>query len=379
MEQPTVQRSKRTRRLLLVVTTLDVGGAEKCCVQLATGLDRSRWHVEVCSLLRPGAMAGPLRDAAIPVHSLDASRLWHAPAAAVRLARLIRRLRPDVVHTFLFHANVLGRLAAQFAGRPRVVASIRVAERRFRHHLVIENLTWRLSDRVACVSRDVARFVRRRCHEPAHRLVVIPNGVDPARAAGPVAARASLGLRDDSCVAIYVGRLDPQKGVDVLLRAVAMARKRAPHLELLLVGAGPQRPALEQLAAELQINSHARFLGWRPEATELMRAADMLVLPSRWEGMPNVVLEAMAAGLPVVATRAEGTAELVRHRETGLLVAIDDAHELAEAIAETAADAELRRTWGLRGQAIAINDFSVVQMVQRYQHLYASLFDSHPR
>jgi glycosyltransferase involved in cell wall biosynthesis len=362
--------------LLLVVTTLDVGGAEKCCVQLATGLDRERWQVEVCSVMRPGAMANPLRDAGIPVHSLDASRPWHAPLALVRLARLMRRTRPDVVHTFLFHANVLGRLAAQFAGRPRVVASIRVAERRFRHHLVLENLTFRLSDRAACVSRGVARFVRRRCYEPAGRLVVIPNGVDVTRAAESASARTRLGPGHDACVAIYVGRLDPQKGVDVLLRAVAVARTRAPHLTLLLVGAGPQRQALEQLAAELQLSTCVKFLGWRPDATELMQAADLLVLPSRWEGMPNVVLEAMAAGLPVVATRAEGTAELVRHRETGLLVAIDDVNELAGAIAETAGAPELRTSWGVRGQAIALNDFSVEQMVQQYQQVYASLLES---
>ncbi len=366
-------QSKR-RRLLLVITTLDVGGAEKCCVTLATGLDRERWHVEVCSVIRAGSMAGPLRDAGIPVHSLDASRLWHAPTATLRLARIIRRVRPDVVHTFLFHANMLGRLAAQLAGRPRVVASIRVAERRFRHHLILENLTCRLSDCVACVSRDVARFVRRRCHEPAGRLVVIPNGVDVGPVAESTHARSTLGLRADSRVAIYVGRLDQQKGVDVLLRAVAEVRRHMPELTVLLVGAGPQQRALEQLAGELGVSSHVKFLGWRSDATELIRAADFLVLPSRWEGMPNVVLEAMAAGRPVIATRTEGTAELVRHRETGLLVPIDEPSALAAAIIELA-DPERRKVWGDRGRTVAVEEFSTTHMIQQYEQLYALLLN----
>src|SRR5207244_1839586 len=120
----------------------------------------------------------------------------------------------------------------------------------------------------------------------------------------------------------YAGRLDAQKGVDVLLQALAGVIGSVPRFHLLVAGRGPQAAALQSLARQLGVNAHAHFLGWRDDVPAILGVSDLFVLPSRWEGMPNAVLEAMAAGLPVVATRADGIAELVDHDETGLVVAI---------------------------------------------------------
>jgi starch synthase (maltosyl-transferring) len=367
--------SRRPLRLLFVITDLDVGGAEKFCVQLATGLDRSSWSPAVCCLSRPGAAAEPLAAAGVPVYSLDARSYWHAPATVLRLAWLMRQVRPAIVHTILFHANVVGRLAARLAGVRRVISSIRVAERRYAHHLVLENLTCRLAQRILCVSGAVARYVRRHAHLPAAHLAVVPNGVDADEvgAATPV-DRATLGLPPDASVAAFVGRLDPQKGVDMLLRAAALAMSQLPQLHLVLAGAGPERDALVQLARQLGIQSRAHFLGLRSDVPSLLRAADLFVLSSRWEGMPNAVLEAMAAGLPVVATRTEGTTELVREGETGLLVDIDDCSGLARALVCVAADPSRRADWGSAARQLVRREYSVDRMIVRYEQLYDGLF-----
>jgi glycosyltransferase involved in cell wall biosynthesis len=374
MMQLTGPHSRRTQRILYVITDLDVGGAEKCCAQLAMGLNRERWHAAVCSLSPVGAMADRLVQAGVEVHSLGVRSVREAPQAVSRLARLVRRFRPAIAHTFLFHANVVGRVAGWMAGTPHIVSSIRVAERRFRSHLIIENLTCRLSERVTCVSGAVARFTRRHSHVPSGRLTVIPNGIDlhADRDSEPV-DRGQLGMPAPGVVALFVGRLDAQKGVDTLLHALGPARGRCGDLHVVLVGAGAERAALERLARELDLTPYVHFLGWRDDVRAIMRAADFLVLPSRWEGMSNAVLEAMAEGLPVIATRAEGSAELVRHDETGILVEIDEPDALASAMAMLGLDSEKRVQYGRAGRERVCREFSLERMIDRHTELYESL------
>jgi starch synthase (maltosyl-transferring) len=287
------------------------------------------------------------------------------------------RIRPAIVHTFLFHANLLGRVAARISSVPRVLSSIRVAEQRNSYHSIVENLSCRMSDRVTCVSRGVADFVRRRAHVPASRLVVVPNGIaaDSMALASP-SDRAALGVARNSVLAVFVGRLDAQKGLELLLEAMRQVYSRLPQLELLLVGAGPQRGELEQISRRLGIESRTRFLGFRTDVPAILSCADLFILPSRWEGMPNAVLEAMAAGLPVIATKTEGTRELVRHGETGWLVPIGNASELAQAMLELTSDQERRTRWGRQGREVVRRDFSLAAMIRHYVQLYDCLLDS---
>jgi glycosyltransferase involved in cell wall biosynthesis len=366
-------RPKRPRRILFVITDLDAGGAEKCCAQLAIGLDRARWEPSVCSLAAPGVLADELSSRGIPVHSLYARGARDFSRSVWRLTRIMRRTRPELVQTFLFHANVVGRLAARCAGVPRVFSSIRVAEKRHRYHLVVENLTCRLSDRIVCVSQAVGRFTRRHSHVPPQRLLVITNGVDVDAIDGvPGIDRRALGILPDALLALYVGRLDRQKGVDVLLHAFARVRHRLPQLALVVAGAGPERDALVALARELGIDAHAHFLGWRGDVPALCTAADFLVMPSRWEGMPNAVLEAMAAGLPVIATRVEGSSELVQDGDTGKLVASDSVEELADSMIALATDRATRERYGRNGRDRVRQAFSLQRMIADYERLYES-------
>ena len=361
-------------KVCLVITDLDVGGAERALVALALGLDRRRWEPSVVCLAGEGALGVVLREGGIAVTCLGVNP--RRPVAAVAaLIRVFRRERPALVQSFLFHANIAARLAALGAGRPPVLGGIRVAERQKGWHLTLDRMTTRLTVGSVCVSAGVRRFSADRGGLDPDRLVVIPNGVDPARFAQvePV-DRSTLGVPTHAVLTLYVGRLDPQKGLDTLLDAAAIVARACPDWHLALVGAGPIRAALEAKAASLpDLAGRVHWLGRRGDVPGLLRGADLLVLPSRWEGMPNVVLEAMAAGRPVVATRVEGTEDLVVPGATGWLVPPDQVKPLAEALIAAAADPERRRAFGRAGLRRVEAEFAPERVVSAYDQLWAGV------
>lgn len=359
------------------ITDLDVGGAEKTLVELVCRLDRRRWAPSVVCLQPPGELAARLVGDSIPLVSLDMRSAWDAPRALVRWKNLLRKQRPALLQTFLFHANLLGRFAARWAGVPHVLSGVRVAERRQRWPLLLDRWTRRLVDRYVCVSSAVRDFTVRTVRVPTERTVVIPNGVDVVAAdrAVPV-ERETLAIPADAAVLLFVGRLERQKGADVLLDALARLAERQPlatSLRVLIVGEGPQRRELEGRAAASQVADVVRFVGRQADVYSWLAAADGLVLPSRWEGMANVVLEAFAARRPVIVTDVEGMAELVHPGENGWLVPAESPERLAEAIVDFLQDAERRCAFGRTGRALVEAEFTYEKMTSRYEALYASL------
>jgi starch synthase (maltosyl-transferring) len=291
-----------------------------------------------------------------------------------RLAAALRRFGPELVQSFLFHANIAARLAALGLGRPRppVIGGIRVAERRRNWHLRLDRWTSRLGAGAVCVSRGVLAFSRDVGGLDPARLTVIPNGIDSAAidAAAPV-ERGSIGVPDDAHLAIFVGRLDPQKGLPDLLDAAERVVARRPDWHLAIVGDGPERPRLlEAIEGRSALGDRVRWLGRRDDVPGLLKSADVLVLPSLWEGMPNAVLEAMAARRAVVGTAVEGTEDLVVPGETGWLVPPRDPAALADALDEAAADPD-RRRYGEAGRLRVEREFSLDAVVAAYERLWA--------
>jgi glycosyltransferase involved in cell wall biosynthesis len=363
-------------KVALVITDLDVGGAERAMTNLATRLSPERWRVGVFCLSGPGALVEVIRAAGLPCECLDVDRRNPIRAVA-RLAAALRRFGPTLVQSFLFHANLAARLAAPWAGRPRpkVIGGIRVAERRRRWHLTLDRWTSRLVEGEVCVSRGVLAFSRDVGRLDPSRLTVIPNGIDPAPidAADPV-PRAAIGVPDDAHLALFVGRLDPQKGLPDLLDAAERVLPRRPDLQLALVGDGPERGRiLQALATRDALSGRIHWLGHRDDVPGLLKAADVLVLPSLWEGMPNVILEAMAARRAVVATAVEGTEDLVIPGRTGWLVPPRDPDALAHALDEAANDPDRRRRFGDAGRARVEREFSLDAVVEAYERLWASV------
>jgi starch synthase (maltosyl-transferring) len=360
--------------IALVITDLDVGGAERALTMLVTRLDRRRWQPSVFCLAEPGALAAEILAAGIPCECLAVNRRRPIQAVA-RLSRHLRAARPQLVQSFLFHANIAARLAALGAGRPWVVGGIRVAERRARWHLTLDRLTSALTTGSVCVSEGVLRFSRDIAGLHPDRLTVIPNGIDPAPfdAARPL-NRDQLGIPRDAHLALYVGRLDPQKGLPDLLHAAESLVASQPSWHLVLVGDGPDRGWLQnRLAMSLQLQERVHWLGRRDDVPSLLKTADVLVLPSYWEGMPNVILEAMAAGLPVVATAVEGTEDLILHRETGCLVPARDPTKLAQALTEMIHSPDTRARFAISARQRIDRHFSIDATVAAYEQLWSRI------
>jgi starch synthase (maltosyl-transferring) len=250
-----------------------------------------------------------------------------------------------------------------------------VAEREKRWHLALDRLTSRLASGSVCVSPGVERFSREVGGLDPDRLTVIPNGVDLASFdAGSPVSRASLGVPDDAFLALTVGRLDAQKGLPELLSAAEQVVSARENWRLAIVGDGPRRHwIVEQLASRPTLAGRVKWVGRRDDVPGLMRSADLLVHPSLWEGMPNVVLEAMAARLPVVATEVEGSEDLVVPGETGWLVPPGDPSRLAGAILEAVDDPGRARSLGRAGRARVEAEFVIDRAVAKYEALWSGL------
>jgi glycosyltransferase involved in cell wall biosynthesis len=280
---------------------------------------------------------------------------------------------PDLLQSFLFHANLVGRIAARRAGVPNVVSGIRVAEPR-RWHRWADRLTRHLVDCNVCVSQAVADFSVARAGLPLEKVVVIPNGIDMARyhSLVPIAPE-SVGIPRGRRLATYVGRLDRQKGVRWLLDTAPGWLKRLPDCNLVIVGEGPEGANLESRAKRLGISDHVRLLGWRSDVPEILAASSVVVLTSRWEGMPNVLLEAMAAARPVLASRVEGVNELLGPAAAEQTFAYGDSPTFADKVIRLLTNRDLASELGRQNRFRAEAEFPIGRTVERYQELWHSL------
>ena len=374
-------------KIALCITDLDVGGAEQSLVALATRLDRARFTPTVyCLGPKPlGSEASclpPLEAGQVEVQFLGACGVAAFPRVVGQLKRHFLLKQPDLVQTFLFHANVVGRIAARRAGVPRVVCGVRVAERKSRWHLWVDRLTARNVDRYVCVSQAVARFSIEEAGLPADRMTVIPNGVDVDRypASDPIDP-GTLGIGSGRRFVTFVGRLEPQKGLRWLIQSAPNWLARVPDCDLLVVGRGPEQKRLERLCVEMGIAGRVHWAGWRNDVPQILAASSILVLPSRWEGMPNTVLEAMAEARPVVATSVGGAPELVisgkpnqpAPGETGIIVLPESPDLLGIAMASLLGDGDRRKAMGEAAKTRVAEKFSIEKMVNRYMELYDKL------
>ena len=363
-------------RIAFVITELEVGGAERCLVNVATGLDRERFEPIVYSLdSRPArdrdSLVLRLEQADIPVRFVGVSSSWQILLAIRRLGKLLAEQQPHIVQTFLFHANVVGTLAAtRRRPRPYIVNGVRVADPSgWRQRL--ERWMSRRAEKIVCVSQSVAEYCSGHGRLPRQKLVVIPNGIDleqyPATSAADL---TQFGVPADPQVIVSVGRLHAQKGIDWMLQVAPRILSGLPSHDLLLVGDGPERGALQDLAASLGVADRVHFAGWRPDVPEILAASALLVLPSRWEGMPNVVLEAMATGLPVVCTQAAGVEELLGPLSDGQTVAVGDAEGFVETVLRLAGNPIEAQKVGRKNRQRAGEHFSLAAMTAAYEQLY---------
>ena len=370
-------------KILQLITGLGQGGAEQVVFDLATRLDRRRYRVSVCSVLdvsgAQGVYVGRLKDAGVSVMSLGVTSKWQLRRAA-GLEKLLRDLQPDILHCHMFHANVLGRRTARRVGVPYVIATVHIAERRWRPwRFWLERKTDPLGDITVCVSNAVLEFQAGKTRIARNRFTVIPNGIDTSRFAQPsrprAEVRAELGIGADAKVIGSVGRLDRQKGYRYLLEAFAGIARALGDVELVIAGDGPELGMLRSLAARLGCAERVHLVGRRTDVPELLHAFDVFAMPSLFEGLPLALIEAMAAGVPVVASAVDSVPEVLGAGEAGgrvgRLVRPAEPAALAEALRDVLENPSPERTE--RARARARRQYDVETMVERYAELYDSI------
>jgi glycosyltransferase involved in cell wall biosynthesis len=337
-----------------------IGGSERHLLTLLPALAERDVDVRFLGLDDPSRAPDPFYEQlAVPFDRIPAPRDLD-PRLAVHVARAARRA--DLVHTHLVHADVYGALAAR-----RLVSTkhnddpFRTGAFRF-----VERALTRRAGRVVAITQALARFLVDRVGLPPEKVTTIHYGLDELPT--PWGDNGPSPVRKDARVLLAVCRLERQKGVDVAVRALPRVRERHPDAELVVLGEGPERVALEALARDLDVPVH--LLGRAPDVAAWLRRANLLVHPARWEGFGLALLEAMLAELPVVATKVSSVPEIVANGQTGLLVPADDERALADAIVDVLDDP---RDYGTAGRARARAEFSVARMADATLEVYRGI------
>jgi len=364
----------RPANIAMVITELADAGAETCLTHLACGLDRSRFTPFVYALAKPpptdrAKLVTQLEREGIVVQFLSRTSKLEFLWAVTQLRDSFRRDAIDLVHSFLFHANVVSEWARQDAPVPHHVVGVRVAQRYWYRRLLLRRLL-KMAGPAACVSQSVQRQMATLKVAAATNTAVIPNGVglpdldSLANWKNTFAGRPYI---------LAIARLDHQKGIDLLIASAEKFMGLLPDHELLIVGDGTDRTKLENQANGSAFHERIRFLGWRPEINSLLAQAELFVLPSRWEGMPNVLLQAMACGCPTVCTDVEGVAEVLGPLGDEQLVPREDVGLMSDAIIRRVRDTEQSRLLGEANRQRVAESFSVEAMVNNYSRLFAQV------
>ena len=366
----------RRIRLLYVVGNFVTGGAERHLLEMWRRLDRTRFDVRIACLKREGAFTPLVEALGLPITDLRVGKRLYDPSGAagfLRLVSLVREFRPDVIHGYLFGPNLFAAAAGRLCGVPVVaIAKRNVDAFETPRQIAVQRRAHALATHVTAVSEQVAESSVA-LGVPRERITVIPNGVDVARFDGADAepARAgALGLPAARPRFGAVGCLAPRKDYGTLLRALAILAGQGRAFSCAIVGDGPDREPMERLTAELGLADRVAFLGERGDVDALLPAFDVFTLSSREEGIPNALLEAMAAGRPCVVTRVGGNAEVLDDGRTGWLVPPEHPTALAEALAATLDDPAEARRRGDAARAAMLAERSIDAMVRRHEDFY---------
>lgn len=363
--------------VLHIINSLGVGGAEHFLVQLMRAQIALGWRVGVVTLGEPNPLVHDIYGSGILYRGCDRARL-NDPRLLVDLVAALQRLRPDVVHTHLFYADTFGRLAARLAGIEAIVSTEHSTEGWMLSGKRRMAMRWsaRLGHRMVAVSEAVRQTAATRLGIPAPRIDVIPNGIDlePLTRAAPL-PREEFGLGATDFVVGCLGRMVASKGYDALLRAVAQlvgagAAPQAIPVRVLMIGDGPERRALRQLAEGLGLEAHVRWLGFRKDVPQLLKTLDVFALPSSFEGHSIALLEAMAAGCVCLVSDIAEITETVG--EAGVRVPAGDDVAMATALRALWDDPARRARLGQGAQA-AVQRFSIATAATRYVALYSEI------
>lgn len=379
------ENPNRPHRLLLLCTAMGMGGgAEEQVMRLAYSFHARGWPTLMVSMLPPDRMPADFADKKIPLRHLGMKAAIPDPRGLFRLAAIIREFRPDIIHSHMVHANLLARLArilVPYSVQVSTLHNLTMAGVVRDHTGVFEvahRWTDRLSERTTAICHAASDYYITRRAVPAAKMMTVHNGIDPARFAPNPAARQrvrkEMGL-DGQFVWLCIGRLVLQKAYPTLLRA--MAQLREGNRTLLICGIGPLHDELVSLAKQLGVADRVRFLGLRGDVPDLMSAADSFCLSSDMEGLPLVLLQAAAAGLPIVATNVAGNPEVVTEGVNGYLTPTGDSEAFARAMSRVEGlDAGQRSAFAEAGITHVRANFEAERIADKWEKLFRELMET---
>ncbi|EKK00190.1 glycosyl transferase group 1 [Rhodopirellula baltica SH28] len=368
-------------KIALVIPTMDRGGAEKQVVLLAKGLHELGHDVRVFLLTRDGHRSEELRAAGVPV-VLIGKRFKMDPTALFRLKKQLVDFAPDIVHTWLFAANSFGRVAAKWAGVPVIIASERCVDPwKTGWHFLIDRRLQKISQAITTNSSGVQDFYAANGLDPA-QFVVIPNGVESidstkTQAIDREEAFRRLEVPSERRLIVAVGRLWPQKRVRDLIWAGELLATARGDTTLVVIGDGPQRDELLRHRDSVSAPLHVRFAGQREDVGELLPHADQFWIASEYEGQSNAVIEAMLAGVPVIASNIPGNRDLVIDKETGWLFDVGDEADLVRLSLAAFNDPDGSQRIAEQARQHIVDEFSLDAMIRRHVLLYEKLLVEH--
>lgn len=376
-------KEQKKYKILYVITALNVGGAEMMLYRMLCRLDRERFEPVVVSLMDRGAVGEMIEtDLGIKVETLGIEGIVNLAAAIYTLGRIFRAHRPDLVHAHMVHANLLSRVTRIFSSLPLLICTIHNIEERgskksARYRLLLYRLTDFLSDLTTQVSAAGLEKYRALGAVSRKKSMHLPNGIDPGffkidrGQAAVMRKKMKLGGK---FVFLAAGSLTAQKDYPNLLRAFALVKKKHPEAALLIAGRGPLEGELHRYGEELIAGEGISWLGFRRDIAVLMDLADCYVMSSAWEGLPIVLLEAAASGLPVIATDVGGNREVVLDKKSGFLVPPGDHGALASAMDRLMAMPEsARRQLGSEGKQHARDNYSIEKITRKWQDIYTGM------
>lgn len=367
--------------IVLVIDDLEFGGAQRQVIELANNIDAERFEVHVCTLSDYVPLGPQLRDADIRLHTIEKRHKLDFTVVP-RLAHLLRSLQADIVHSYLFSADIASRLAGRLAGTPVIIGSERNADYvPKRRHVLAYRLTRGCADLTIANSRAGAQFNSKTHGQPISCYRVVYNGVDTTRFSPRDGneVRAELGISETDPVIGVFASFKPQKNHAMVLRAFAEVLPEHPNARLLLVGdqlygamngTAEYYRQLEELIDELKIRPNCVFLGNRNDVERIYPICDLTVLSSCYEGTPNVLLESMACGVPVVATSVSDNPYVVKEDQTGFLVPLGDEAAMAARIRTMLTDEALRLKTGRNAREWVTTKFSLESLARNTEAVY---------
>lgn len=367
------------KRILHVFTTLPVGGAEHVLLSTLANLDKKKYESLVCCIQDKGVLGDQVIKMGFPLKELHLMQKKGWDGNVVReLSRIIREEQIDLVHSHLYHANLYSRLAAWRSGVPAVITVHNTYLKRKWYRHLLNRFLAKVTGAIIAVSNDIKADIIKYDKVPEKLVHIIPNGIDLTRAVSTLSyadARQKLGLSVDDFVLGTVGRLEEQKGQRHLVDAVGQLKAAGVSAKLLIIGDGRLRQNLESQIQRLGIQDRVKLLGTRKDVADILKALDLFVMPSLWEGLSLAMLEAMAAGVPVVATDVGGVSQVFGNNEYGYRIQPGSVEELVDKITYCLNNKEDVASVAKKGQQLVGEKYSSQNMVRNLEQIYQALLN----